>query len=244
MHNAFLAFPVLGKDASPRATCEWSTGRNGFDRLFRNNQNERIAMFKHIRALGIAGLTTLSASQLALAGPESVLWSQNKENTEVIVSGIKVAARTISRLNQHQPLVRFTSSEVGGTALVPLLPYAADGRCSPDFDPAPFHAVKGNEVWANFEFVNIDENDRELLAFAIKADKPGRKDRFRVDNDIGCGHSGYERALCAMILPPAEGDYGYYFVDRGILKTDELLHQNPGAAIKITVSSHARGPVG
>ena len=60
-------------------------------------------MFKHFRALGIAGLTTLSASQLALAGPDSVLWSQNKENSEVIVSGIKVAARTISRLNQHRP---------------------------------------------------------------------------------------------------------------------------------------------
>ena len=44
-------------------------------------------------------------------------------------------------------------------------------------------AGKGNEVWANFEFVNIDENDRDLLAFAIKADKPGRKDRFRVDHD-------------------------------------------------------------
>ena len=198
-------------------------------------------MFKHFRALGIAGLTTLSASQLALAGPDSVLWSQNKENTEVIVSGIKVAARTISRLNQHLPLVRFTSNETGGTALVPLWPYAADDRCSPDFDPAPFTAGKGNEVWANFEFVNIDENDRDLLAFAIKADKPGRKDRFRVDHDIGCGHSGNEPALCAMISPPAEGDYGYYFLDRGMLKTDELLHRNPGAAIKITISSHARG---
>ena len=199
-------------------------------------------MFKHFRALGIAGLTTLSASQLALAGPDSVLWSQNKENTEVIVSGIKVAARTISRLNQHLPLVRFTSNETGGTALVPLWPYAADDRCSPDFDPAPFQAGKGNEVWANFEFVNIDENDRDLLAFAIKADKPGRKDRFRVDHDIGCGHSGNEPALCAMFSPPAEGDYGYYFLDRGMLKTDELLHRNPGAAIKITISSHARGP--
>jgi hypothetical protein len=137
--------------------------------------------------------------------------------------------------------VRFTSNETGGTALVPLWPYAADNRCSPDFDPAPFHAGKGNEVWANFEFVNIDENDRDLLAFAIKADKPGRKDRFRVDHDIGCGHSGNEPALCTMISPPAEGDYGYYFLDRGMLKTDELLHRNPGAAIKITISSHARG---
>jgi hypothetical protein len=26
-----------------------------------------------------------------------------------------------------------------------------------------------------------------------------------------------------------------------MLKTDELLHRNPGAAIKITISSHARG---
>ena len=48
----------------------------------------------------------------------------------------------------------------------------------------------------------------------------------------------------AMISPPTEGDYGYYFLDRGMLKTDELLHRNPGAAIKITISSHARGPVG
>ena len=150
----------------------------------------------------------------------------------------------LKEINQHHPLVRFTSNEVGGTALVPLLPYAADDRCSPDFDPAPFQAVKGNEVWANFEFVNIDENDRDMLAFAIKADKPGRKDRFRAEHDIGCGHSGNKPALCAMISPPMEGDYGYYFLDRGILKTDELLHRNPGAAVKITISSHARGPVG
>ena len=193
-------------------------------------------MFKHFRALGIAGLTTLSASQLALAGPNSVLWSQNKENSEIIVSGIKVAARTISRLNQRRPLVRFTHDEAGGTALVPLLPYEAEGRCSPDFDSAPFVADKGNEVWANFEFVNVDESDRDMLAFAVKADKPGRKDRFRVEHDIGCGHSGNEPAMCAMICPPTEGDYGYYFLDRGILKTDELLHRNPGAAVKITIS--------
>lgn len=201
-------------------------------------------MLKHIRALGIAGLTTLSASQLALAGPNSVLWSQHKNHSEVIVSGIKVAARTIGRLPEHRPLVRFTDNEVGGTALVPLLPYEADGRCSPDFDPAPFQAAKGNEVWANFEFVNVEESDRDMLAFAVKADKPGRKDRFRAEYDIGCGRSGNKPAMCAMISPPTEGDYGYYLLDRGILKTDELLHRNPGAAIKITISSHARGPVG
>ena len=201
-------------------------------------------MLKQIRALGIAGLTTLSASQLALAGPDSVLWSQHKDNAEVIVSGIKVAARTISRIPEHRPLVRFTSNEVGGTALVPLLPYEVDDRCSPDFDPAPFHAGKGSEVWANFEFVNVDESDRDMLLFALKADKPGRKDRFRVEHDIGCGHSGKKPAMRAMILPPTEGDYGYYFVDRGILKTDELLERNPGAAIKITISGHVRGPMG
>ena len=200
-------------------------------------------MFKHIKALGIAGLTTLSASQLALAGTDSVLWSQHKDNAEVIVSGIKVAARTIGRLNAHGPLVRFSGNEVGGTALVPLWPYEADGRCSPDFDPAPFHAGKGNEVWANFEFVNVDESDRDALVFALKAEKPGRKDRFRLEHDIGCGHAGNKPAMRAMILPPSDGDYGYYFVDRGILKTDELLQRNPGAAIKITISGHARGPV-
>lgn len=218
--------------------------RDGLDLIFfRNNQYERTVMFKHIRALGVAGLTTLSAGQLALAGPDSVLWSQNKENSEVIVSGIKVAARVISRFNEHRPLVRFTRNEVGGTCLVPLLPLEADDRCSPDFDLAPFHAEKGNEVWANFEFVNIDESDRDMLAFAIKADKPGRKDRLRVEHDIGCGRLGNKPAMCAMMSPPTEGDYGYYFLDRGILKTDELLHRNPGAAIKVTLSSHARGPV-
>ena len=199
-------------------------------------------MFKHFRALGIAGLTTLSASQLALAGPNSVLWSHNRENPEVIVSGIKMAARTISRLDTHLPLVRFTNHEVGGTALVPLLPYDVDDRCSPDFDPAPFQAEKGNEVWANFEFVNIDESDRDLLAFSIKADKPGRKDRFRVAHDIGSGHMGNKPAMCAMIAPPVEGDCGYYLLDRGLLGSDELLRRNPGAAIKITLSNHARGP--
>jgi hypothetical protein len=218
--------------------------RNGFDLIFfRNNQNERTVMFKHFRALGMAGLTTLSAGQLSLAGPDSVLWSQNKGNTEVMVSGIKVAASVIGGFTEHRPLVRFTHHEVGGTALVPLLPFEADDRCSPDFDLAPFRAEKGNEVWANFEFVNLEESDRDMLAFAIKADKPGRKDRLRVDHDIGRGHLGNKPAMCAMMSPPTEGDYGYYFLDRGILKTDELLHRNPCAAIKITLSSHARGPV-
>ena len=134
-------------------------------------------MFKHFRALGIAGLTTLSASQLALAGPDSVLWSQNKENTEVIVSGIKVAARTISRLNQHLPLVRFTSNETGGTALVPLWPYAADNRCSPDFDPAPFTAGKGNEPPVNSDGIDLSDAFRDERA-------PTRHRRLHTQTEI------------------------------------------------------------
>jgi hypothetical protein len=198
-------------------------------------------MLKHFRALGIAGLTTLSASQLSLAGPDSVLWSHSRDNAEVIVSGIKTAARTISRLSPNLPLVRFTHHDVGGTALVPLMAYEGDDRCSPDVDLAPFQAEKGKELWANFEFVRIDESDQDMLAFAIKADKPGRKDRFRVAHDIGLGHLGNKASMSAMIAAPAEGDLGYYFLDRGILKTDELLCRNPGAAIKITISNHARG---
>jgi len=199
-------------------------------------------MFKNFKALGIAGLTTLSASQLSLARPDTVLWSQNKQTGEVMASEVAAAASAIIQPGPQRPLVRFTSIEAGGSALVPLLPQEADGRCSPDFDPAPFQAGKGHEVWANFEFVNIDENDRDLLAFAIKADKPGRKDRFRADHDIGRGRLGSKTALCAMISPPMEGDYGYYFLDRGVLGSDELLLRNPGAAIKVSISNHARGP--
>jgi hypothetical protein len=199
-------------------------------------------MFKNFKALGMAGLTTLSASQLALARPDTVLWSQNKQTGEVMASEVAVAASAIIQPGPQRPLVRFTSNEVGGSALVPLLPQAADDRCSPDFDPAPFQAGKGHEIWAHFEFVNIDKNDRDLLAFAIKADKPGRKDRFRVEHDIGRGRLGSKTALCAMIAPPMEGDYGYYFLDRGTLGSDELLLRNPGAAIKVSISSHARGP--
>jgi hypothetical protein len=201
-------------------------------------------MLKHFRALGIAGLTTLSASQLALAGPDNVLWSHNRGNAEVIVSGIKTAARTISRLSPNLPLVRFTHHDIGGTALVPLVSYAAEERCSPDFDLAPFQTGKGKEVWANFEFVSIAESDQDLLAFSIKADKPGRKSRFRIAHEIGLGHLGNRPSMSAMIAPPAEGDLGYYFLERGILKTDELLSRNPGAAIKITISNHARGSAG
>lgn len=199
-------------------------------------------MFKNFKALGMAGLTTLSASQLALTRPDTVLWSQNKQTAEVMASEVAVATHAIAQPGPQRPLVRFTSNQVGGSALVPLLPQEADGRCSPDFDPAPFQAGKGHEIWANFEFVNIDENDRDLLAFAIKADKPGRKDRFRVDHDIGRGRLGSKAALSVMITPPMEDDYGYYFLDRGILGSDELLFRNPGAAIKVSISNHARGP--
>ena len=200
-------------------------------------------MFKNLKVLGIAGLTTISASQIADARPDHVLWSQSKDNREVVVSAVQAAAHAIAQRTEDRPLVRFTSHEIGGSALVPLLPQEADDRCSPDFDPAPFQAVKGNEVWAHFEFVNVDEGDRELLAFAIKADKPGRKDRFRVAHDIGRGRPGGKTAMCAMMAPPMEGDYGYYFLDRSLLGSDELLLRNPDAAIKITISNHARGPV-
>lgn len=211
--------------------------------LLRKNQNERTVMLKHFRVLGVAGLTTLSASQPTFAGPNNVLWSHNQSNGEVIVSGIKTAARTISRLNPHHTLVRFNHHQAGGVALVPLMAYGAqDDRCSPDFDVAPFRAEKGSEVWANFEFVNVAESDMDLLAFGIKADKPGRKDRFRVDHDIGRSRLGNKPGMVARIAPPAEGDLGYYFLDRGILRSDELLYRNPGAAIKITISNHARGP--
>jgi hypothetical protein len=200
-------------------------------------------MLKYFKALGVAGLTTISASQLALAGSDNVLWSQNKDNGDVIVSGITVAARAISQSNQHHPMVRFTSHEVGGSAIVPLWPYDQHGRCTPDFDPAPFQAAKGSEAWAKFEFVNIDKNSQDLIAFAIKAHKPGCKDRYRVSHDIGNGRQGNKPAMIGMISPPTEGDYGYYFMDRGILKVDEILRDNPGAAVRITISNHTRGPV-
>ncbi|HEX9046142.1 MAG TPA: hypothetical protein VF988_03875 [Verrucomicrobiae bacterium] len=198
-------------------------------------------MFKQFKALGVAGLTTLSTSQFALALPNNVLWSPDKANAEVKVSEIKAAARAISQLNEQRPLVRFTHNSVGGSAVVPLLPSETDGRCSPDFDFSPFQAEKGNEVWAHFEFLNIDETDRDLLAFTIKADKPGCKDRYRINHDIGLGRAANKAAMTALITPPTEGDYGYYFMDRGLLKSDELLLRNPGAAIKITVSNRARG---
>ena len=198
-------------------------------------------MFKHFKALKVAGLTTLSAGQLALATQNTVLWTPDRENSELRASEIKVAARAITELNPRCPLVRFTRNEAGGSALVPLLPSGTDGRCSPDFDLTPFRAGKGNEAWANFEFVNIGADDAELLAFGIKADKPGRKDRYRAEQDIGCGHLGKEPAMSALISLPTEGDYGYYFVDQSLLKSDELLHRNPGAAIKITLSNRARG---
>jgi hypothetical protein len=76
-------------------------------------------MLKHFRALGIAGLTTLSASQLALAGSDSVLWSHSRDTAEVIVSGIKTAARTISRLSPNLPLVRFNHHDVGALPWFP-----------------------------------------------------------------------------------------------------------------------------
>src|SRR5215472_14479085 len=117
-----MAFPVLGRCRQRERLANRHRVGMVLTRWFRGHHNERIVMLKQIKALGIAGLTTLSASQLALAGPDSVLWSQHKDNAEVIVSGIKVAARTISRLNQHGPLVRFTDNEVGGMALVRLVP--------------------------------------------------------------------------------------------------------------------------
>lgn len=194
-------------------------------------------MLKHFKALKVAGLTTLSAGQLALATQNTVLWTPDRENSELISSEVKIAALAIAENQQRHPLVRFSRNEPGGFALVPLLPTAMDGRCSPDFDLAPFLAEKGSEVWANFEFVNIAESDTDLLAFAIKADKPGRKDRLRVAHDIGCSHLGKEPAMNALIAPPTEGDYGYYFVDQSLLKSDELLQRNPDAAIRITISN-------
>jgi hypothetical protein len=198
-------------------------------------------MLKYIRALGVAGLTTISSSQLGFASHQNVVWSPHKDHSDIMVAGIRDAARAISRADNFQPTVRFTSHTAGGTSLVPLWSYEVGGRCSPDFDAAPFRADKGAEIWAHFEFVNIAPEDQRLIAFAIKADKPGCKDRYRADRDIGKGRSGNKAAMTAMIAPPAEGDYGYYFMERGLLKTDEILERNPGAAIRVTISNHAPG---
>ena len=100
-------------------------------------------MLNSIRALSIAGLTTISSSQLALAADQNVLWSPDKDNSEVIAGEIKEAAQAISRVNQFHPTIRFTSHDIGGTALVPLWAYDSSGRCSPNFDPAPFRTEKG-----------------------------------------------------------------------------------------------------
>lgn len=198
-------------------------------------------MFKYIRTLSAAGLATITSSQLAVAANQNVVWSPDKDNGDLIVAGVKEAARAISRVNQFHPTVRFTASQPGGTALVPLWPYEAGGRCSPNFDPAPFRAEKGREAWAHFEFVNIQPADQDLIAFAIKAAKPGSKDRFRAEHDIGRGRSGNKSSMTAMLASPADGDYGYYFYEHGILKADELLERNPGAAIRITISNHPPG---
>jgi hypothetical protein len=198
-------------------------------------------MLKYIRALSVAGLTTISSGQLALAANQNVLWSPDKDKSDVIVAGVKEAARAISRADQFHPTVRFSGNSAGGTALVPLWPYAAGGRCSPNFDPAPFRAEKGSETWAHFDFVNIQPADQDLIAFAIKANKPGCKDRYRAEHDIGKGRTGNKSAMLAMLAAPAEGDYGYYFWERGILKIDELVERNPGAAIRVTISNHSPG---
>jgi len=198
-------------------------------------------MFKSIRALSVAGLATISTSQLALSAGQNVLWSPAKNHSEVIVAGVKEAAETICRAGNFDATVRFSSHDSGGTALVPLWPYLCGGRCSPDFDPAPFHAEKGREIWANFEFVNIQPTDQEVIAFGIKACKPGSKDRYRTDHDIGLGRAGNKSAMTAMLATPAEGDHGYYFLESGILKTDEMLEGNPEAAIRITISNRPPG---
>lgn len=198
-------------------------------------------MLKYIRTLSAAGLATITSSQLALAANQNVLWSPDKDKRDVIVAGVKEAAQAITRVNQFHPTVRFTSDRPGGSALVPLWPYDAGGRCSPNFDPAPFRTEKGREAWAHFEFVNIGPADQDLIAFAIKAAKSGAKDRYRAEHDIGNGRSGNKSSMTAMLGTPAEGDYGYYFCEQGILKADELLERNPGAAIRITLSNHRPG---
>lgn len=198
-------------------------------------------MFKYIRALSVAGLATISSGQPVLSASQNVLWSPHKDNGNVLVAGIQEAARAIRCVNNLQPTVRFTDPGVGGTALVPLWAYPSGGRCSPDFDPAPFRAAPGREVWAGFEFINIQPDDQDLIVFAIKADKPGCKDRYRAGHEIGQGRLGNKSSMTVMLAPPAEGDYGYYFVERGILAVDELVERNPGAAIRITISNHAPG---
>ncbi len=201
----------------------------------------KVSMFKSIRALSVAGLTTISTSQLASAADQNVLWSPDTNHGELIVAGVTEAAKAINCVGNFDATVCFNSHSSGGTALVPLWPYDAGGRCSPDFDPAPFRAEKGREIWANFEFVNIQPTDQDLIAFAIKANKPGCKDRYRADHDIGRGRAGNKSAMTAMLATPAEGDHGYYFREGGILNTDEMVERNPGAAIRITISNRLPG---
>jgi hypothetical protein len=187
------------------------------------------------------GLIGAGAVAMASAQPanSNVAWSQDRDNQGVIVHGLVEAGKAIADATlTHHPVVRFSSNGAGGTALVPLWAYSPGSRCSPNFDLAPFDVTAGEEVWADFEFVNIKPSDQALIAFAIKADKPGRSDRSRLDHDVGTGNVGNRPSMSGPLATPTSGDYAYYFLDRGYITTDEILRRNLGAAIRITISGH------
>lgn len=77
-------------------------------------------MLSHFRALGIAGLTTLSASQLALAGPDSVLWSHNRAKAEPFPVSRWPPAPSADPTRSF-PWCGLPNHEVGGTALGPVV---------------------------------------------------------------------------------------------------------------------------
>src|SRR5205085_6105695 len=114
-------------------------------------------------------------------------------------------------------------------------------RCSPNFDKAPFDVPKGQEVWANFEFINIQEADQARIAFAIKADKDFAIDRYRLDHDVGKGGVGNKPSMTGWLATPTDQDVAYYFLDRGEINTEEIVKRNPLAAIRVTIIDHPRG---
>lgn len=80
-----------------------------------------------------------------------------------------------------------------------------------------------------------------MLAFAIKADKPGRKDRFRVAHDIGRGHVGNNPAMCAMIFPAHGGRLRIlFFWIEAYSKAMSFCVGILAQPSKITMSKHAR----
>lgn len=183
----------------------------------------------------LTSVVMLASATPVKAGDNPVRYQRTRGKTvEIVVVAVQEAVELWKRkVASEHPRVVFSHNGPGGVAIVPIS-NEQGGRSSLNFSKDPFDVAKGQEVWARFELLNVNDSDRAVLEFDVRADKGGKADRYR--NPPVPPHSRIKQGTEIWLATPTGDDRAYYFLERHFGGDERgILARNPGAAVKITI---------